>query len=835
MRYRDFVIRVRDFQVVQVENPRKPSETVPGHSFIVEVAESPLGRQVKPQEKRYPKTGEVSADVNTLRGRDGRKGMTDEALQFRCGRLAENLLPPNVLFWLKASLFQAVIRREGLRVIFWLDDPETAELPWEYLYVPLPTFEIGFLALSPLTTIIRDQAFFGLIEPLEIKPQRRALFGIAEPTTLSDLDKQFSHTPSEKKIEDKKLAKRLKKLDKDGIIQLDSITELTEADLIDASKDKQGYDMFYFYGHGGVVGGNGLIVLQKNKKQTEDPNEVIEDVDYNVEDLAWTLRRMGVQVAVLAACKSGLIDRDTAGEQAWRAPAPTLLEKGRVPVVVGMQADVSKLGAFAFTESFFQALALGLPLEEAVTRGRIEIRNLKRGTDNEEQVQFSRDWGLPALYMHTRGERNLTTTAEEIAAFAETKNRLRAQASQVQLGSSPYSAIHTRNFTGRIWALQEINEWLDQDSEDRPQILQIIGPPGSGRTALATYLTEISVGQGPEGIVKAPEGLHRLKRGFLNVIHFCSKHHSQWNTKATFTESVALQLAVHSRAYADILETAFTENIGNREAFIRALRASFDPGFAENLLDEMVILIDALDVADKDLAELIEGTEDVPRHIRFIITTDTEWPDAPEWIKKSGRTQILSLDPQGEHADDNREDIKNYVGRVIKNAEARGFSEPKSPARLKEAVLQMSQGIFLLAVKLFDWVEATQKDFEYAVEVCHETEGLDQFNKKVLQSLKKKWDTCYGPILGVLAFATRPLRAREIAERARLELDRVVETLEEPLVELYLEVAPSLLEGETTYALYHPSLADYLRDRNRAGDAFAVDRFAPQPHLDAAV
>ena len=146
LHYQDFIIRFRDFR----------KEDASRHSFIVEVVESPLGRQVNPR-AHEPSVLTVKQMMSMLGGE------TDELSQ-RGKTVADYFLPPNVLFWLKASLFQTIIRREGLRIILWFDDPVLARLPFEYLYVNLPTFKLGHLALSPLTTIIRDQPFFGLVE-----------------------------------------------------------------------------------------------------------------------------------------------------------------------------------------------------------------------------------------------------------------------------------------------------------------------------------------------------------------------------------------------------------------------------------------------------------------------------------------------------------------------------------------------------------------------------------------------------------------------------------------------------------------------------------------------
>ncbi len=856
MEYQDFVIRVRDYKEVDDTHD----------SFTVEIVESPLGRQTQGQQKEY-NAEMLRKLLRLVRSTSRRTKLSGKALENLGLWLTQNLLPSNVLFWLKASLFQAIFRHQGLRIILWLDDPKAAQIPWEYLYVPMPTFEIGFLALNPLTPVIRDQAFFGYVEAVEAKPQGKALLGIAEPKTLfgsqlSDLD---DFTGRGEAQEDDIILTRLQDiLEQEGPIEIIPKNNLT-ADVLE-TESENAYDMFCFYGHGGHRDelqhlpalpedpSLSLIALEK------EPRDNDEGELYSVGVLAEHLKKMGVQVAVLGACQTGLVRGEDTGEQAWLAAMPTLLERGRVPVVVGMQGNIGKMACLRFTVNFFTALSVGLSLEKAVTLGRIAIRNLEleaQGSDLDEEDQlkrrFSRDWGLPTLYRHAREIPNLAMMQETEHAN-DFKSQAREEAIQRQLGSSPYSTSHTRNFAGRTWALEEINRWLDRrDLEERPQVLQISGPPGSGRTTLATRLTEISA-QGPDGIVEDPEKVPHLKRGFLSVIHFCSKHHSHWNSYETFTESIGLQLAIHSRAYADQLEKAFTDLTKDlstatarsdaRIAFTKWVRESFDDSFANHLRGDLIILIDAIDAAT-NLENLLAGADDVPRHVRFIVTTDEEWTNKPDWIKKREQekpgsgVQVLSLANDEPNAGQIRSDIDNYVDTFIETEIGRGYTDldlqEQDPKDLKDIVWRISDGIMLGAVKLFEWIKARPRnrvdqnldlakaDIDAVLDLCKNTRGMDALNKAILDDLctEDTWQTRYKPLFEILTAAAAPLRAKDIEEKLGFD---PMERLDDPLVQLYLEVAPSLVTGETTFALYHPSLKTFLLDKERA-DKYAILEF----------
>ena len=89
---------------------------------------------------------------------------------------------------------------------------------------------------------------------------------------------------------------------------------------------------------------------------------------------------------MLGACESSKADR----VNAWTGIASALTRAG-IPAVVGMQFAVEDSNSIAFSKSFYEALAAGQTVDEAVTEGRLAI--FMRG-DNDEL-----DWGVPVLYL----------------------------------------------------------------------------------------------------------------------------------------------------------------------------------------------------------------------------------------------------------------------------------------------------------------------------------------------------------------------------------------------------------------------------------------------------
>jgi hypothetical protein len=68
-----------------------------------------------------------------------------------------------------------------------------------------------------------------------------------------------------------------------------------------------------------------------------------------------------------------------------------------------MQYKIWDQSAIAFSQSFYKALAAGLPLDQAVSLARIAVFNLCDSIKDELQRQsFWRDWGVPVLYCRTK-------------------------------------------------------------------------------------------------------------------------------------------------------------------------------------------------------------------------------------------------------------------------------------------------------------------------------------------------------------------------------------------------------------------------------------------------
>jgi hypothetical protein len=352
MQYADLVIRARDWQ--------------DGH-FKVEVTASPMDRMREPA---------VVSQKTTLARRlrnVERKQISAAELRTLGTDLAAMLLPGTVRQMLLASL-AALPADQGLRLRLVLDDLRVANLPWEYIYLPPAANQdgpSGFLALDPRISLVRHEAI--AMPPGSVAAQLplKLVVGFAAPSQFPWLDLHAEREHIEAAL--------------GGVegVEISFVEHLTLEKLEAAC---EGAHMFHFAGHasfiwqdGAQTAGSGTIYLEDEQGDTR-PVEV--------DRLALTLRRAGVRVVLLGGCETGRRD----GVNAWSGIAPALMHVG-IPAAVAMQYAIYDDAAIAFARRFYQALAVGLSLDEAVTAGRLAILNCGRPNDVE--------WGVPVLYMRS--------------------------------------------------------------------------------------------------------------------------------------------------------------------------------------------------------------------------------------------------------------------------------------------------------------------------------------------------------------------------------------------------------------------------------------------------
>lgn len=172
--------------------------------------------------------------------------------------------------------------------------------------------------------------------------------------------------------------------------QVDTLTQPTPQELIRAI-DNGGYNIFFYGGHGIPAADGGLLFLR-------------EDAALNGTELAQVLVRNQVTLAVFNAC--WLAFPAQIGNQAMpRSSLAEVLIHHGVPAVLGMRDAIADHEALSFIQNFAQALAVRMPIDQAVTVARQHLLTL---------YKFNQPaWTLPILYMHPEFNGELIRSIEE--------------------------------------------------------------------------------------------------------------------------------------------------------------------------------------------------------------------------------------------------------------------------------------------------------------------------------------------------------------------------------------------------------------------------------------
>ncbi|MFZ1552405.1 MAG: CHAT domain-containing protein [Anaerolineae bacterium] len=392
MQLKDMIYHDMTIEVAEARRTRAEDRRMIGR-FKVRVFASPAGEMAPDQ--AVPVEYDDGELQQALRQLDTRE--LDRAGLIALGRtLALLLLPPGPagatvgVRELFAGSLKMLGPDAGLRLRLRLPH-QLAAIPWEYLYVDRAgggDGMDGFLALDPRVAIVRHEALAVPVAATKAGPIRLVAAFSANPDLPPlNLGQEIANLEAA--------------LDAQPGIEKAIIENATLTDIQDAIQ--QGAAIFHFAGHGifnrnqmtdapGVYSGAGLLAL--------------DDQFVDAEQLGINLRGHSLRLAVLAGCETGRRD----GINVWSGVAPSLV-KAEIPAVVANQYSIRDDCAIAFSQQFYRALVGGLPIEAAVTAGRIAAYN-----KNKE----GRDWGVPVLYLRA-GDGQLFAGSEDAEVRAQAR------------------------------------------------------------------------------------------------------------------------------------------------------------------------------------------------------------------------------------------------------------------------------------------------------------------------------------------------------------------------------------------------------------------------------
>jgi hypothetical protein len=410
MKYEDFELLATDVQEVKEEGQKRIV-------FQVRVPRSPCGEAIQGLPSEY--------DARQMRERlkDWEQRALDWPEVIELGAwLGALLFPGPVRDLLVRSLDLLHAQEKGLRLRLLLEGA-LHNVPWEYALLNRGGGEAtttDFLALLPNVSIVRHQAATLPAWEIETALPARLVVALSSPSGYASL-----HLDEERRLIERALEHNPR-------VEATFVAKATAETLLPEGQAH----LFHFAGHGdferrmgaqpGTVEGEGVIVLDDGYG---DPAPL------NVGQLALQLRRAGVRVAVLGACQSGRRD----DVNVWSSVATALL-KAELGAVVGMQYTIRDDSAIAFADAFYHALVAGLPIDEAVTNGRIAVTQVD-----------ARDWGVPVLYLRARdgvvfpeytADSSLEDVRKELVVRARQRiKELRGEAVTIKIGKMTHGSV----------------------------------------------------------------------------------------------------------------------------------------------------------------------------------------------------------------------------------------------------------------------------------------------------------------------------------------------------------------------------------------------------------
>ncbi|MEO7363117.1 MAG: CHAT domain-containing protein [Gemmatimonadaceae bacterium] len=352
----------------------------PSHVQVIAHA-TPVGAMRRP----------VTVKLSRVRRRDFDMGVDDTlAHAAELGReLSRILLPEAVLALLMESIRYTAQRSDmGLRLRLCLDD-ELIDLPWECLYRPDltgPARLDGFFLADGDLSLVREAASLPFTPAPTERAQRALFLG-----TLFDDQEDYWFTRDEFKALQANTADIADRL---------AFEFLPTGDTAAVEQALAGrFDIFHYAGHVEAEQAPAYFIQTAHYDPAQQPGfseaDGVPAAWTRADRLAPLLQSAGVKLAVFNACNSGH----------WTFMQP-LMAHG-LPAAIGVQGTVLNDAALAFSSALYSALAVGLSLDEAVTRARLTVLRVAlpdvgKHPSQRQVFTSANDWLRFMVYLPTQ-------------------------------------------------------------------------------------------------------------------------------------------------------------------------------------------------------------------------------------------------------------------------------------------------------------------------------------------------------------------------------------------------------------------------------------------------
>ena len=361
----------------------------------------------------------------------------------------------------------------------------------------------------------------------------------------------------------------------------------------------------------------------------------------------------------------------------------------------------------------------------------------------------------------------------------------------------------TRDFTGRAWLFERLDQWL---AKPRSRVFLITGDPGTGKSAILATL------------------VHRNPH--VGAFHFCVSSLADSLDPLRFVRSVAAQLASQMPGYRTALNELDKEEFAESDPGSAFRRLVAGPLQRESPPHPVLLLVDALDeslrAGERNIAAMLrDRMDDLPSWVRIVASSRLQ----PEILDLFSNYDPEHIEAAG---DENLGDIDRYLGSKLQEpalAELLRVSNADTSA-VAERIKTRSEGNFLYVTQVLRGIESGRIRPQEIDRFPSGLVGIYQsFFERLFPAGQGFDDT--RALLNVLAAAREPLSASQIA---RFLGQR------QATVELLLQrVAPFFPVRAHVYQPYHKSILDWLNGDAGGNRTFRVDQEDGHRRIGAAL
>lgn len=406
----------------------------------------------------------------------------------------------------------------------------------------------------------------------------------------------------------------------------------------------------------------------------------------------------------------------------------------------------------------------------------------------------------------------------------------------IERAAVPASSGVDETFVGREWVFQAIDGWIAKPQG--PRFFLLTGEPGSGKSAIAHQLVQVSL-----GLLPAPEG-SGLKEGCLLAVHSCSGTEALSTDARSFARSLSLQLAQAEPRFAAALVRSGdrainlsvqqnvqvgTNVIGMKIQNMDLSGLSATQAFAAAVLEplksmalddsgplpSLMVLVDGLDESltarDTSILDLLSAVAGAPPSLRFLVCSR---PESRILAGLRDRTE-LSLSA-GEGDRHSREEVARYVRQRFER-DAGLSKRVQSVDKAVKTLAEKAVGNFLYLVLLLEDLAADLLSFDALDDLPTGLQGYyyDGLQRRVHRG-GGTWSADYAAVFGPLSVAREPLGRTQLQHLSARPGLAVWASLE--LFGSFFKAIPRTAIGneasskhhEFAYAIFHQSLRDFL-------------------------